>query len=48
MIDDQMRKKRFKFCDLWASVVDICLVEFVMPYVEIFQFFHLEDEELEL
>ena len=43
-----MRKKRLEFFDLWASVVDICLVEFVVPYVEIFQFFHLEDEKLEL
>ena len=47
MINDQVREHRFE-PDLWASIVDICLVEFIMAYVEVLQFFHFEYEELEL
>ena len=48
MIDDQVREHRFEPGDLWASIVDIFLVELIMAYVEVFQFFHFEYEELEL
>ena len=48
MIDDQVREYGLEPGDLWASVVDICLVEFIMAYVEVLQFFHFEYEDLEL
>ena len=46
MIDDQVREHRFEPGDLWASIVDICLVEFIMAYMEVLQFFHLAYEEI--
>ena len=41
MIDDQVWKHGFEPSDLPASVVDVCLVEFIVSHVEVFQFFHL-------